>query len=62
MIKPQIQLQREELLLDSPQPEKRTRVGSFLHQGKNHPKGVDKLSGEDKFMITMRNKHVRYQR
>ena len=47
IIKTQIQLQREELLLDSSQSAKRARMGSFLHQGKNHPQGFDKLSGND---------------
>ena len=47
MIKSQIQLQREELLLNSSQSAKRARMGSFLHEGKNHPEGFDKLSGND---------------
>ena len=47
VIKTQIQLQREELLLNSAQSEKRARVGGFLHQGENHPQGFDELSGDD---------------
>ena len=43
----QIQLQREELLLNSAQSAKRARMGRFLHQGENHPEGFDKLSGND---------------
>ena len=51
IIKTQIQLQREELLLDSSQLAKRARMGSLLHQSKDHPQGSDKLSGTDKELV-----------
>ena len=58
IITSQIQLQREELLLDSSQLAKRARMGSLLHQGKNHPQGFDKLSGNenryDNFLMSIR--------
>ena len=41
----QVQLQREELLLELAQLAQRARVGRVLHQGQDHLESLDQLSG-----------------